>query len=102
MSRLSRSTCRLSRGRGTPVLSYPVDRTHYLAQFQAYDPDDNRVFHYLLTDVSGKTIAITKPVPLNILHLIAGVPYGVEVGDDGTVTVVVLALDRTLLEGTGS
>ncbi len=80
---------------------YSIDETHYLAQFQAYDSDDNRVFHYLLADVSGKTLAITKATSLKILHVIAGVPYGIELGEDGAVTIVVLALNRTFLEDMG-
>lgn len=80
---------------------YPIDQAHYLAQFQAYDSDDNRVFHYLLADVSGKTLAITKATSLKILHVIAGVPYGIELGEDGAVTIVVLALNRTFLKDMG-
>lgn len=73
---------------------HAVSDDQFLARFQAYDDEGVRVYHYLLADATGTSLALTGPTDMNILETIGDTSYAVLIDDAGDVSVRKLLLNR--------
>lgn len=73
---------------------FPLQASKYLARFQAYDRDGEKIQYYALADGAGTTLAVGGPTHIDVLRTVRDTAFGVLLANDGSVTLWVGVLKQ--------
>jgi hypothetical protein len=77
------------------VQLFPLGGDVILAQFQAYDAEENRAYYYVLADTTGRSLVATgAAVRTQILRVVADTAYGLIADSVGDLTLEVFVVPK--------